>query len=104
MRNRREQGAEPARTYNSTARPVPAVPKYRSNIDWERMPDYDRLPDWTLITMAEVGMLTSMSHTSIEKKVKEGEFRAPVRHGRNRMWHLGYVREWIKGLIPEVKA
>ncbi|MCA1775116.1 MAG: hypothetical protein LC676_05770 [Loktanella sp.] len=84
------------KTYNTTPRPVPGVPKFRSGTDWENMPDYSRLPDFSLVGISEVAVITGMSPSVIEKRVKANEFAAPRKHGKNRIWTLGYVRKWCE--------
>jgi predicted DNA-binding transcriptional regulator AlpA len=84
------------RTYNKTGRDVVGVPKFRSGADWEKMPDYERLPHWALVNMSEVAVLTGMAHSAIERRIREGSFAPPNKHGKNRVWSLGYVRQWCE--------
>ena len=90
----RQESAPEKRTYKTTPRPVPGVPKFRSGADWSQMPDYSRLPDYALLGLSEVAVITGMSHSVVERRVAAGEFAAPKKHGKNRVWSLGYVRQW----------
>ena len=87
---------ETGKKYNTSPRPIPGVPKFRSGADWEKMPDYDRLPNWALLNMSEVAVLTGMAHSAIERRIREGSFAPPNKHGKNRVWSLGYVRGWCE--------
>lgn len=58
------------------------------------MPDYDRLPDCALVGISEVSLITGMSKSVIERRVKTGDFAEPNYHGKNRVWSLGYVKSW----------
>lgn len=64
------------------------VPLYRQLID------YDALPEWALVSISEVQVLTRMRKTKIEQLIKDGKFRAPTKHGGIRVWPIGYVRAW----------
>jgi hypothetical protein len=99
MSTRQEQVSEAPRQRANT--PHGAIPKFKKYHDWDNLPDYDRLPDWALIDKAEVALLTNMAPSVIERRVAAGEFRPPTRHGKNDLWPVGYVRDWIKGLKPE---
>lgn len=77
-------------------RDVPGVPKYRSGNDWSKVPDYSKLPAYSLIGTPEVSLITGMSDSVISKRVAAGEFPAPSRHGKNRVWPLGRVRAWCE--------
>lgn len=92
-----EQEAAPKRSYTSTPRPIAAITKSRTvAADWAKMPDYERLPDWTLLSISEVELLSGMSRSVIDRRVKEGVFAAPKYHGKDRVWSLGYVRQWCR--------
>ena len=82
-------------------RPAKAVPIYKQRTDWDRLPDYTKLPPIALIDMAEVSLLTSMSPSVIKRRVAAGEFRPPVRHGKNYLWPVGYVLGWLEKLNAE---
>lgn len=77
-----------------------AIPKFK-NANWANLPDYDKLPSWSLIDKREVCLLTSMSASVLDKRIAVGEFRQPVRHGKNHLWQLGYVRDWIQALFSK---
>ncbi|TVQ34584.1 MAG: hypothetical protein EA376_00040 [Phycisphaeraceae bacterium] len=80
-------------------RDTAAIPRYRAGAR------YDDLPDWALLGIAEVALLTRMTKSKIEEFVKKGEFAAPSRHGKARVWSLGYVRQWcIEKGTPFVAA
>lgn len=99
----RQEAAPEKRTYNTTPRPVPGVPKFRSGADWSKMPDYSRLPDYALLGISEVAVITGMSHSVIEKRVKDGRFAAPKYHGKDRVWSLGYVRQWCEQFAQKLE-
>ncbi|SLN09971.1 hypothetical protein ROJ8625_00131 [Roseivivax jejudonensis] len=83
------QEVEPARSYNTA--PVNSA---RARSDWNTMPDYDRLPMWSLIGVSEVSILTGLSRTALDARLAEGTFPAPSKHGKNRVWSLQQVRNW----------
>ncbi len=74
------------------------APKFRTGADWEKFPDYDKLPDFALIDAAEVSLITGMSPAVLKRRIEEGQFASPNYHGRNRVWSLGYVRGWCRKL------
>lgn len=92
----RQEITSEKRSYHTTPRPVRGIPKYRSGSDWSQMPDYAKLPDYSLIGIAEVSILTGMSISVVERRVKDGNFAAPNYHGKDRVWSLGYVRQWCE--------
>jgi predicted DNA-binding transcriptional regulator AlpA len=96
MATRQESASETRKKYNKSPRPVPGVPKFRSGANWSKMPDYSRLPDYALLGMSEVAVITGMSHSVIERRVRDGDFAAPKYHGKSRIWSLGYVRQWCE--------
>lgn len=81
--------------------PYGAIPKFKKYHDWDNLPDYDKLPAWALIDKAEVALLTNMAPAVIVRRVAAGQFCPPVRHGKNDLWPVGYVRDWIKSLNRE---
>ena len=92
----RQEADNNKRVYRSSERPIPAIPKYRSGKDWSQMPDYAKLPDYSLLGIAEVSILTGMSISVIERRIKNNQFAAPNYHGKDRIWSLGYVRQWCE--------
>lgn len=96
MASRQEQAIEAAPKQAKSKNG--AIPKFRQNIDWETLPVYDKLPDWALVDKSEVALLTSMSHSVIDRRVANGEFMQPKKHGKNLVWPVGYVRDWCKGV------
>jgi predicted DNA-binding transcriptional regulator AlpA len=98
------QEPETGKKYNTRPRPIPGVPKFRSGANWSKMPDYDRLPDWALLNMSEVAVLTGMAHSAIERRIREGSLAPPSKHGKNRVYSLGYIRQWCEKFgqhVPE---
>lgn len=91
MRTRQE--VAPKRGYNAT--PI----KGRNNVaDWDAVPDFSRLPDWTLLGISEVKLLTGLSDTAIGGRVKDGSFPPPGTHGKNRVWRLVDIRDWCNAV------
>ena len=94
MALRQEKEAAPSKRKYTSPGTGRKFSKFRGSVDWGAMPDYDKLPDWTLVDKTEVAVLTGMSHAVIDRRVKAGDFAAPKAHGRNAVWSLGYVRRW----------
>jgi predicted DNA-binding transcriptional regulator AlpA len=83
--------------YPGRRRAVRAIPKYREAVD------YDALPDWALIGIAEVTMLTRCGKTKIERLIESGLFAKPGKHGKDRVWPVGYVRQWCAARVAAAK-
>ena len=83
---------------NSANRNIANLKGRRQVTDWSTVADFDRLPDWALIGLNEVGLLTGMSRTAIERRVAEGVMPAPRKHGQNRVWALGAIRAWCRSV------
>ncbi len=98
----RQESAPEKRAYTVTPRPVPGIPKYRTGgpseagVDYSRIPDYEKLPGFTLIGISEVQILTGMSRSVVERRIKAGQFPAARKNGKDRVWPLGVVREWCE--------
>lgn len=87
---------------NYPPRAIPGVAKYRSGADWSQMPDYERMPAFTLIGISEVCLLTGFGKSAIERRIRDGRFPAPHKVAtRDRKWQLGTVRDWCKADAPE---
>ena len=54
-----------------------------------------------LLSMADVKQLTSLSASSVHRKVAAGEFPRPLQVGQRRVaWREAEVREWLAALEP----
>ena len=92
------QEPEPKRSKNNPA----ALKSRRAVGDWATVPNYDKLPDWALLGVSEVGVVTGMSRTALDARVAEGSFPKPSKHGKNRVWSLGQVRAWCLSVTGEL--
>lgn len=92
------QETEPKRSKNNPT----ALKSRRAVGDWSTVPDYDKLPDWALLGVAEVGVVTGMSRTALDQRVESGSFPKPSYHGKNRVWSLGQVRAWCLSVAGEL--
>lgn len=79
---------EALREICQSPRQNPAVPIFREGVR------YADLPDWSLVGLAEVALLTRTSKSKLERMIINGQFEPPRRHGNNRVWSLGYIRQW----------
>jgi predicted DNA-binding transcriptional regulator AlpA len=93
------QEAEPKRKYTSPGKDR-ITPEFRARKNWDKVPDYTKLPDFALVDASEVSLITGMSLSTLNKRVEDRTFPAPSRHGRNRIWQLGTVRHYCKKFGP----
>ena len=64
--------------------------------NWQRLSQFDRLPDAALLDAREVGAMANKSRTSIWRDVNAGYLAIPVSVGkRSKRWRVSDVRTYI---------
>lgn len=58
--------------------------------------DYNLLPPEAFLKISDVLILTCLSRGTVEKMLREGEFPAATKVGRDRCWSWGEVRAWLR--------
>lgn len=58
--------------------------------------DFRTLPDEAFIKFREVCAITATSPAVLQKRVQNGDFPPPVRHGNLRVWPWGEVKAWLR--------
>lgn len=86
----KRQEIEPLRSYTDGV-----MRKRIHSVDWSTA------PDWALVKISEVEILSGMSRTALALRLKEGTFPAPSKHGKDRCWSLGSIRRWCQAVTAE---
>ena len=81
----------PTRTYE----PGPAKLRVETT-NWANMPGF------SLLTVNEVRRLTGLSTTALQDRIKAGEFPAPGKDGKRRVWLLSDVRAYCEAVAANV--
>ena len=62
------------------------------------------MDEWRILKRAEVLAVCGISNTTLKRRLRSGEFPAPVRLGgpgsRRVGWRASDVRDWVAGLSP----
>lgn len=63
--------------------------------------NWNQMPHWALLGARDVRHLTGLSNTALNCRLKECSFPVPSKHGKDRVWSLGQVREWCRSITGE---
>lgn len=85
------QETVPQRTYD----PGPAKTRV-DKVNWANM------PGWTLVTINEACALSGLSKTALQDRVTAGDFPAPGKDGKRRVWRLSDIRAYCDGAAANV--
>lgn len=68
------------------------------NVNWANM------PDWSLLTINEATKLSGLSKTALQERVIAGEFPAPGKDGKRRVWLLKDIRAYCEAVAANMGA
>ena len=66
------------------------------NVNWHNM------PGWALLTINEACALSGLSKTALQDRVAAGEFPAPGKDGKRRVWRLSDIRAYCETVAANV--